>query len=229
LNGRLGLGPDDRDGTPAPRMPLLRNDRALLAAFRDGRRAALETVYRYYVRSVDTYLRSLARGAGAPELSQASVIQDLLQDVFLRAFSGSARAAYDGQRDYAPYLKTIARNSFVDLLRKRRTELMLVTEDAPLALTPEQSVEGPDSDPRVLAVLEAYVRDLSPELREVYEKRFLLGLTQDSACQMLGLSRRSLRTQEDRLRRGLRKSLLLAGLLHDSDSFALGALQANRE
>src|SRR5262245_30045393 len=91
-------------------MPLLRSDPELLSAFRDGRRPALELVYREYVRAIDVYLRALARHAGAVEFAQASAIQDLLQETFIRAFSCSARRCYDETRDFAPYLKTIARN-----------------------------------------------------------------------------------------------------------------------
>jgi hypothetical protein len=41
------------------------------------------------------------------------------------------------------------------------------------------------------------------------------GVSQDAACLKLGISRRTLRTGEDRLRTGLRKALQLAGLLHE--------------
>lgn len=209
-------------------MPLLRNDLELLSAFRKGRRRALETVYREYVRPLDVYLRALARHAGVSELGQSSAIQDLLQETFIRAFSAPARQAYDESRDFAPYLKTIARNCFVDALRKRKSEARLVASDlaeAPDHFPTASSVYAPE----VLATLEAYVSRLSPELRGVYEERFERGLSQHRACEHLGLSRRTLRTQEAHLRRGLRKALLLAGLLGSTAHFSFGALQPSRE
>ena len=70
---------------------------------------------------------------------------------------------------------------------------------------------------------------LQPELRGVYEERFERGLSQTETSERLGLSRRALRTLETHLRRGLRKSLLMAGLLRDASHFPLGALEPSRE
>jgi RNA polymerase sigma factor (sigma-70 family) len=209
-------------------MPLLRSDPELLSAFREGKRAALETVYRHYVRSIDVYVRALARGTGVAELRQASVVQDLLQEVFIRAFSQPARRAYDDTRDFAPYLKTIARNCFIDVLRKRKDEITFVPDDGFLAVE-ELSLGEESYDREVLATLDAYLRQLSPELRGVYEERFERGLSQAAASERLGLSRRTLRTLETHLRRGLRKSLLLAGLLQTASHFPLAALEPSRE
>jgi RNA polymerase sigma factor (sigma-70 family) len=195
-------------------MPMLRNQPELLAAFRNGEPRGLEIVYRHYVRAIAAYVRALARRAGAHELGQPSVVQDLLQEIFIRAFSTPARHAYDITRDFGPYLKTIARNFFVDVLRKRKDEIAWVWDDAPSGLDPqlgEQSYDG-----AVLATLDAYLRQLPPELWCVYEERFERGLSQVAASERLGLSRRSLRTLESHLRRGLRQSLLKAGLLHDA-------------
>lgn len=209
-------------------MPLFRNDPVLLGAFRAGERAALETVYRHYVRSIDVYIRALSHRSGTPELRQASVVQDLLQDVFMRAFADGARQAYDERRDFAPYLRAIARNSFVDALRKRQGEKRFSAEELALcSLAP--SYPAADYEREVLATLELYLDDISPDLRAVYEQRFVLGCSQQAACDTLGVTRRSLRTLEDRLRRGLRKSLLLAGLLYIDTPFSVGAFQTHRE
>src|SRR5689334_18639017 len=114
---------------PAPKMPLFEDAPGLLVAFREGNPEALSTVYRHYVRAVDGYLRALARRAGTPDLCQASAVADLLQEVFIRAFSPSARLGYDGLRDFGPYLNTIARNCFIDTLRKRKVEVPLGIEE----------------------------------------------------------------------------------------------------
>ena len=95
-------------------MPLFRNRPELLAPFREGRRDALEEVYRTYVRWMDRYIRALARASNAPWLARSEAVADLVQDIFLRAFSRDARNSYDGLREYGPYLSTIARNRFVD-------------------------------------------------------------------------------------------------------------------
>src|SRR4051812_28203726 len=103
----------------------------LLLAFREGRRQALELVYRAYVRSVERYLRALGRLGTRAETMPAATVADLVQEVFIRAFSVEARRAYDGLRDYGTYLATIARNCFIDLLRARSREVLLAPADFP--------------------------------------------------------------------------------------------------
>src|ERR671919_469239 len=90
-------------------------DPALLEAFRRGEREALARVYRDHVDDVEAFLR--ARLARAGRLTAWS-LADLVQDVFLRAFANKARASYDGQREYQPYLRALARNLLIDRLRR---------------------------------------------------------------------------------------------------------------
>jgi len=209
-------------------MPLVRNSPQLLLDFRLGKPAALETVYRHYVRGVDVFLRALARSAGSAELAQPSAIADLLQEVFIRAFSPNARKAYDGLRDFGPYLNTIARNCFIDALRRGKKERMLGLSDSAAALEEVPINTQEQYEPVVIAVLESYLSDLPAPLRGVYEQRFELGVSQEAACDRLGISRRSLRTAEEHLRAGLRKALLLAGVWQRELSLGARALQVTR-
>jgi len=215
-----------RAKVPEPKMSVFEDAPGLLVAFREGKPEALSIVYRHYVRSVDGYLRALARRAGTPDLCQASAVADLLQEVFIRAFSPNARLSYDGLRDFGPYLNTIARNCFIDTLRKRRIEVPLGIED--LRADEATDVGLDDYDPKVVAVLESYLGQLSNPEKRVYEARFVLGRSQEAACEALGLSRRSLRTAEDRLRKGLRKALFMAGVLYETQSLSGGARQRGR-
>ena len=197
-------------------MPLLRENTALLRAYRRGDARALEAVYRHYVRSLDVHFRVLARTAGLPEFAQKSVTQDLLQEAFIRAFSAPARKAYDGLRDFGPYLKAIARNCFMDLLRKRKCEVALLAEAPSPRLALPMEAEW-SFHPQVIATLESYLEGLPPVLKAVYEERFERGLSQEAACESLGLSRSVLRTKETHLRRGLRRALVQRGLFGTPD------------
>jgi RNA polymerase sigma factor (sigma-70 family) len=193
-------------------MPVFREDPELLRAYREGRRDALERVYRHYVRIVERYLRAFARTSRDAALGEGDAIADLLQEVFVRAFSAGARQGYDGLRDFGPYLTTIARNCFLDTVRARGQigpkdwqELSLALESAPEP--PEVSCE-----PKTFAVLNAYLEALPARLRGVYEQRFVLGKSQEEASAALNLSRRAIRTAENTLRKGLRRALVRAGI-----------------
>jgi RNA polymerase sigma factor (sigma-70 family) len=193
-------------------MPELVDDAGWRDAYRAGRREALERVYRAHVRPVERYLRSLARAYSSPDLGQASAVADFLQEVFTRAFSASARRSYDGQRDFGAYVAAIARNCFVDALRARGREVLHAYDESTLQLDHPTSAMDEGLDPRVRAVLVAYVAGLPPDLKGVYDLRFAEGRSQDDACTALGVSRRTLRTKEEHLRKGLRRALVSAGV-----------------
>lgn len=184
----------------------------MLVPFRDGHREALERVYRAYVRSVDRYIRAMARATGHAEVGQPSAVADLIQDVFVRAFAPSARLSYDGLRDYGAYLITIAKHCVVDALRARGREVLHADESALTHLQEHAESAEASLDPRVLAALTDYIRTLPANLARVYELRFGQGESQEVVCLALACSRRSLRTMEGHLRAGLRKALVKAGI-----------------
>lgn len=194
---------------------LFGDDAVLLSAYRDGQREALECVYRTFVRAVDGYLHALAHAGGHPLLAQPSAIADLLQDVFIRAFSSGARNAYDGQRDLGPYLFAIARNCYVDALRAAGREVL--KDPAELAIVVDEAAGFGGQlemwcDSKTLGVVNAFLGRLPADLKGVYEQRFELGRSQEQASAELGLSRRAIRTAEGRLRKGLRRALVRAGI-----------------
>jgi RNA polymerase sigma factor (sigma-70 family) len=203
-------------------MPIFQGQPHLLEAFRQGERWALEHVYRAHVRMLDGYLNTLARAGRCRELGQASAIADSLQEVFIRAFSPGARAAYDSTRPYAPYLRRIAKNLFIDQLRAQGRTLEQSVDTLP-DTSETVAVEGePSADPLVANVLSAYLAALPPSLLGVYEQRFVLGNSQEIACSALGVTRRRLRTEEERLKSGLRRALVSHGILRGDLSVGAG-------
>ena len=183
-------------------------DAGLLRGFRRGDPDALEAVYLAHVREVEGWVRGALLRSG--RLTHAD-LADLVQDVFLRAFSESARASYDGLRPYPPFLMTVARNLFIDWARRTgrevpRSDIL----DGPLAgegqpgagAAAQASTEGAD----------AYVQSLPDELRRIHHQRFVVGSPQRQAAEALGISRQTLRTLEKRLVIGLRRRLREAGM-----------------
>jgi RNA polymerase sigma factor (sigma-70 family) len=164
------------------------------------------------VRDVDCALRTLARASGYAAMAQPNAIADLLQEVFVRAFSPAARNAYDGIRDFKPYLLTIARNCFLDTLRATGREVPRRPEELALVLDADVSELEGWADPRVVAAVEGFLRGLPPVVQGVCEQRLVLGRSQAEVSAALGLSRAEIRTSEGHLRRGLRKALVQAGI-----------------
>lgn len=195
-------------------MPSLRTNRSLLEGFRAGSAKALETVYWEYVRKVERLL------SGGFEISgqgtrvggachQADERADLVQEVFARAFSEKARRAYDGLRDYGPYLYAIARNVLVDWARARGREIPAswMALEAAIEVTPRQTDLEPWAAPAIMKVVEEYLAALPQELRDLHRLRYEEGLSQAQAAERLGVGRQTVRTLERRLREGLATAL----------------------
>lgn len=193
----------------------------LLRAFRRGDPDALEAIYLAHVREVEGWVRGALLRSGR---LTASDLADIVQDVFLRAFSESARSSYDGLRPYPPFLMTVARNLFVDWARRSGRELPSSDvldgalagggAGAAEAACDDGSVvgDGEPFAPAVVALADGYVKSLPDELRRVHHERFVLGTPQRQAAETLGISRQALRTLEKKLIVGLRRRLREAGM-----------------
>ena len=206
-------------GAPRP------EDRALLAAFRRGDRAALTRVYRAYSPRVLNYLsrgfRVRADGATGSARVGPLDLDAAHQETFIRAFSDHVRHAYDGLRPYEGFLLAIARSAAVDTLRASGK---LARSSVPLDEAPElqslaaEHVSPEDSalEAELRALVGGFLARLSPEERRFADLRFVDCLSQEVAGAALGLSRQEARTREARLKRALLEFLEAEGWMEGS-------------
>lgn len=193
-------------------MTLFHGNRALLDAFRKGERAALTTVYSHYVGEVATLIRR-----GFSMESRGSVLgvrephrqMDLVQEVFVRAFSESGRMSYDGLSPFRPWLLRIAKNLMIDEGRRAGTLASSSnlqsdeTADEILTANPEEELEWK----RLRDSTKAWTSAQSEEVQRFVRLRFEEERPQSEVAQMMGTSRRRVRTLESTVRDGLRKHL----------------------
>jgi RNA polymerase sigma factor (sigma-70 family) len=180
--------------------------------FRAGEGAALAAVYQDHVPEVERLVRrgyQVPRAGGGRVWVEPGDRPDVVQEVFVKALSPAGRRGYDLARDYRPYLLSIARNTMIDWLRSRRVAPGL---RARLAAEPRHEPGFPDDPPpwqhpRNLATATRYLAALPLELREVYRLRYAEGMTQERAARTLGVGRQTVRTLEQRLQRGLARTL----------------------
>jgi RNA polymerase sigma factor (sigma-70 family) len=197
-------------------MPIFRERPELLRAFRAGDRTALETVYRAYVDKVAGIVRfgfasSRAGGRVVSMGDRPHDLADAVQEVFAKSFSRPARESFDGLRDYGPYLFTVARNVVIDWFRRSSRELPTDVAHLEQALDEvshlDSEPESPWADQPTMAIVQAFLAGLAPELKRVHQARYAQGLSQRDAAAALGISRQNLRTLERRLRDDLRLAL----------------------
>jgi RNA polymerase sigma factor (sigma-70 family) len=196
-------------------MPIFRGNSQLFRRFREGDRDALEAIYLAYVDKIAKVVRFGFRlrdgsvtvsGLG----SRSDEVADVVQEVFAKSFAASARAAFDGVRDYGPYLYAITRNVIADRARRTRRELPTPWQALERAREEElmPNEEQPAwADEATVTVVREYLGALDDELKRLHQARYVDGLSQRDAAKRLGISRQSLRTLEGRLRDGLRRKL----------------------
>lgn len=206
-------------------MPQLAGDRSRLEAFRRGEPAALEWVYRAYSAEVVRYLAGgLAVRSGAqPQrvLLSPSALEAAHQETFVRAFRPNARLAYDGLRPYRGFLFAIARTAAIDLFRAQGKVAQSSVPLEPLVESGELETLGdaaPSPEETALNdelhhLTHAFLESLPEPSRQLAQRRFLDGESQESAAAALGLTRSELRTREKRLTFGLMDHLRRAGWL----------------
>ena len=208
-------------------MPIFSQNRALLEQFRSGDRDALAEVYRFYFEDVyrlAQYGFSTRAGVRAQSLAREADRLDFTQDVFVRAFSPSARSSYDGLRPFRPFLIQIARNLRIDQLRQAGREPSRNGHsfefDVDIDALIEQNAAWPeaaaaDADlhwQRMLNETSVVLVSLERDVQEIARLRFVEELSQADVAEKLGVTRRRVRTLESRLLGGVRRHLARAGL-----------------
>lgn len=191
-------------------------DRVLLQRFRDGETEALAEVYRTHAGILTRLLRAAAfRGQSFASLRSAMELENAIVEVFTRAFEPRARQVYDGQRPYEHFLMGIARNYLLELLRNREQPAGLeVSDELDAALSLEQvDVHELFEDREVNELVGKFRAGLGQEEGQLFDLRYVEGLTQNLAADRLGQSRIQLRRREHKLRVRLLEYLKTHGYL----------------
>ena len=172
--------------------PQVSEDAILVAAARDGDRAAFGRLYNRYARMVHGVLL-----AKVP----LSEVDDLVQDVFVIALRRLSTLRETGS--FGAWLVTIARNRAHDYHRRSVPEDPL-EEDFENDLKPGNSGEGHEGP--ALAVLEA-LRSLPDAYRETLILRLVEGMTGPEIAARTGMTHGSVRVNLHRGMQQLRAKL----------------------
>jgi RNA polymerase sigma factor (sigma-70 family) len=197
-------------------VPVFENKRDLLDRFRAGHRDALAAVYEHYIDDVArlvrigftvTTIEGPVRIAGAADVDTE---HEVLQETFVKAFAPAARLGFDGLRPYRPFLVRIAQNVMIDRFRRRRRDpgRPLEAEDARDRAV---AIEGDPGDSlhwrQLSSHAAAFIAELDDEARRFVALRFEDDLSQEEVAAVMGVSRRRVRTLEERVSRGLERAL----------------------
>ena len=165
----------------------------LIERFKAGDADAVREVYRQYAGPVHTVARSIVRD---PELAA-----EVVQQTFVKAWRAAQR--FDGDRDLAPWLYSIARNTAVDILR---------FESKPTRGGHEAEVDVGIETDTFEQTWESYeVRravDALPEgEREVVHRSHALGYTHEQIAEQLGIPVGTVKSRSGRAHKRLAAAL----------------------
>jgi len=187
-------------------MTIFVNNEELLRRFRAGETQALCEVYSRYVAAVKTALNCCARTLRV-QVGGRLDVADIVQDVFIKAFSERARLSYDARFGYKPFLLAVARNAFIDELRRQSREIHLdethVDCSALAEIAPDEQV--PWADPQLTTLVARHLAELNVQERAIYYERYVRDRSQEQTA--TALARQQVRTLESRLCVGLARRL----------------------
>jgi RNA polymerase sigma factor (sigma-70 family) len=203
-------------------------NRDLLERFRLGERLALTEVYSLYAPAVFSLLQagfsfeSKGQRVTFGGEHDPGELENLVQEVFVRAFAEAARMRYDGLRSYANYLFAIARNLVADAFRDRRRTFASFDEtttdlgDSSEVPTPLDLIANEQRD----QLIRAFRADLRAFDQSVFLARFAEGLSIEATSRRLGVTEYRVKRTEQNVRKRFFALMRRHGYLegHDRDA-----------
>jgi RNA polymerase sigma-70 factor (ECF subfamily) len=161
--------------------------------FQAGDPDAIRALYREYGGAVHTVAISIVR--------DRELAADVVQQTFVKAWR--AASSFDGGREVAPWLYSIARHTAIDALR---------SEARPTRGGHDPEVEVPVDSESMEATWERFevrraIDALPADEREVVRRSHLLGHTHDEIAQQLGVPIGTVKSRSSRAHKRLAASL----------------------
>ena len=185
----------------------------LIERFKAGDPDAIREIYREHAGAVYTVALSIVRD---PDLAA-----DVVQQTFVKAWRAALR--FEGTRQIAPWLYSIARHTAIDLLRSELKPTRGGHE-------PETDVgEQPDTFERAWETFEVRraVDALPPNEREVVKRSHLLGFTHEQIAAQLEIPVGTVKSRSGRAHKRLASALSHLAANQSSEDDVLGGGQAS--
>lgn len=152
-----------------------------------------DTAFEYlFDRYRDAIRRLLLQRSG-----NASDADDLLQETFIKVYINLHR--YSPEYTFGQWVYTIARNTFIDFVRRRQDDLSIderFTAPASSSPTPEERFINLQQRTQI----ESYLERLSPRYRQLIVLRFFDELSYEEIADKLALPLGTVKTQIHRAR-----------------------------
>ena len=177
-------------------LPATELDDATLRRAVGGEQAATRRLVELYQVRVFALVSRMLSGRGR------ATIEDIAQETFLAVFRRLAQFDTRGSAKLSTWILTIAARRAIDELRKQRPVLLAEPERAS-----ESRADDRTQRRELAAVIEAALRELSPELRAAFLLREYHGLDYAEIARALQIDLGTVKSRLSRARSGLRERL----------------------
>ena len=170
------------------------DDRALVAMVVEGDSLAFDTLF---TRHRDMIYAMLLKYAG-----NCDDVDDLMQEAFMKAYIKIG--LYDPKYDFGAWIYTIARNTFVDFERTRKS-IALNPENIPLENSTAQQTSAPTPEEYIInaqqrAQIERYIAMLPEDYLRLFELRFIDEYSYEEIAEKLDMKLGTVKTRIFRVR-----------------------------
>ena len=180
---------------------IVADDRALVEWAKQGDNYAFDQLFNRYRDSI--------RILYTQRTGSVEDAEDLLQETFVKVYLNLD--TYKNEYTFGQWVYTIARNSFIDYVRKRREDIPL--ESAYFGVMPIANADAPNPEERVISLqqraqLDVHIQKLTPKYKQLIEYRFFMDYSYEEISKKLNLPLGTVKTQIHRARERLCKFIV---------------------
>ncbi|MCL4637763.1 MAG: RNA polymerase sigma-70 factor [Pseudosphingobacterium sp.] len=168
-----------------------------------GNTEALSALYMRYHKQLLLFLQKTAK---SPVLAE-----DLLHDTFVKLWE--CRTQIDLNQPFKPYLYAIARNQFLNLLKRAKHEISILETMRSYAIAESESTAQWLNARETRQLLEEAMKQLPPRCLAVFRKCHIEELSYKQAAESLGISESTVHNQMVKALRYIREYISLRNSL----------------
>lgn len=180
------------------------DDKQIIVWALEGDKAAFETLVSRYREAIHTLY---TKRYGLP----ADDADDLTQETFIKAFL--KLSTFNAEYSFGQWIVTIARNTFIDFVRKRRDDTALDNEGALAKVatspTPEECIISSQQKIQI----EQYLQRMDPKYSRLIELRFIKELSYEEIAEELQIPLGTVKTQIHRARSRICEYIIEGGVI----------------
>lgn len=177
---------------------LICTDQQLVAESTGGDAIAFEHLFNRYRNSIYQLYSQKLTGYGED-------VEDLLQDTFIKVYLNLHK--YDPEYTFGQWVYTIARNTFVDYIRRRRDDLSIdILQQGNPQIAPSAQAPNPEESfisTQQQAMLTKHLEKMNSRYRKLIELRFIKEYSYEEITSELRLPMGTVKTRIHRAREQL--------------------------